>query len=128
MRELTFRRVLFHFFVSFLRSYVGDGRFHLESIMIANPTVPAFRYDPYDKKFTREVYDHGEMRSVRAQAVGDARKSLVGVGAGGEEKDGEGRGAWAVVLGTLGRQGNLSVLNVSFASRSLPFESPLHAS
>ena len=23
--------------------YFGDGRFHLESIMIANPTVPAFR-------------------------------------------------------------------------------------
>ncbi|KAL7414149.1 putative diphthamide synthesis protein-domain-containing protein [Mrakia frigida] len=96
--------------------YVGDGRFHLESIMIANPTVPAFRYDPYDKKFTREVYDHGEMRAVRAQAVGDARKSLVGVGAGGEEKAGEGRGAWAVVLGTLGRQGNLSVLNTVTSS------------
>ena len=116
--DLSFRRVSPP--LSLLRrsfdSYVGDGRFHLESIMIANPTVPAFRYDPYDKKFTREVYDHGEMRSVRAQAVGDARKSLVGVGAGGEEKDGEGRGAWAVVLGTLGRQGNLSVLNVSISS------------
>jgi len=24
--------------------YLGDGRFHLESIMIANPDVPAFRY------------------------------------------------------------------------------------
>ena len=95
-------------------SYVGDGRFHLESIMIANPSVPAFRYDPYDKKFTREIYDHTEMRDVRAQAVGDARKSLAHVAAGtGEEKEGEGRGAWAVVLGTLGRQGNLSVLNVS---------------
>ena len=27
--------------------YVGDGRFHLESIMISNPQIPAFRYDPY---------------------------------------------------------------------------------
>ncbi len=27
--------------------YVGDGRFHLESIMIANENVQAFRYDPY---------------------------------------------------------------------------------
>ena len=29
--------------------YVGDGRFHLESAMIANPTVQAYRYDPYSK-------------------------------------------------------------------------------
>jgi 2-(3-amino-3-carboxypropyl)histidine synthase len=96
-------------------SYVGDGRFHLESIMIANPTVPAFRYDPYDKKFTREIYDHAEMREVRAEAVGRARKSLVGSAAnpGGEAEEGKGSGAWAVVLGTLGRQGSVSVLNVS---------------
>lgn len=24
--------------------YLGDGRFHLESVMIANPRVPAYRY------------------------------------------------------------------------------------
>uniref|UniRef100_A0A803TVV4 2-(3-amino-3-carboxypropyl)histidine synthase subunit 1 n=1 Tax=Anolis carolinensis TaxID=28377 RepID=A0A803TVV4_ANOCA len=24
--------------------YLGDGRFHLESIMIANPSIPAYRY------------------------------------------------------------------------------------
>ena len=29
--------------------YLGDGRFHLESIMISNPDVPAYRYDPYSK-------------------------------------------------------------------------------
>lgn len=27
--------------------YVADGRFHLESIMIANPGVPAYKYDPH---------------------------------------------------------------------------------
>ena len=27
--------------------YLGDGRFHLESAMIANPKLRAFRYDPY---------------------------------------------------------------------------------
>ncbi|KPV78283.1 uncharacterized protein RHOBADRAFT_32925 [Rhodotorula graminis WP1] len=74
--------------------YVGDGRFHLESIMIQNPLVPAFRYDPYTKRLTRELYDHAEMREVRGQAVARARDSL----------------SWAVVLGTLGRQGNLRVL------------------
>ena len=71
--------------------------------MIANPTVPAFRYDPYSKKFTRETYEHQEMKSVRGDAVRAARKGLV-------EK---GSGSWAVLLGTLGRQGSLSVLRVS---------------
>lgn len=70
--------------------------------MIANPTVPAFRYDPYSKKFTRETYEHKEMRTVRGDAVRAAKKGLVAKGAG----------SWAVLLGTLGRQGSLSVLRV----------------
>ena len=70
--------------------------------MIANPTVPAFRYDPYSKKFTRETYEHTEMRAVRGDAVRKARQGL--------ERGGS--GSWAVVLGTLGRQGSLSVLKV----------------
>lgn len=80
--------------------YVGDGRFHLESIMIANPSVPAFRFDPYSKKFTREVYEHKEMRAIRGDAVRNARRNLVERGAD----------SWAILLGTLGRQGSLSVL------------------
>ncbi|KAI5453177.1 Diphthamide biosynthesis protein 1 [Naganishia albida] len=82
--------------------YVGDGRFHLESIMIANPSTPAFRYDPYDKKFTREGYEHEEMRELRGKAVRQARRN-VGL-------DRSGASGWSVVLGTLGRQGSLSVL------------------
>lgn len=80
--------------------YVGDGRFHLESIMIANPSVPAFRYDPYSKKFTREGYEHAEMRALRGDAVRTARQNL----------ESRGSASWAVLLGTLGRQGSLSVL------------------
>jgi len=72
--------------------------------MIANPSVPAFRYDPYSKKFTRETYEHKEMRSVRGDAVRAGKKNLM-------EK---GPGSWAVLLGTLGRQGSLSVLRVSY--------------
>ncbi|KAG8746794.1 Diphthamide biosynthesis protein 1 [Ceratobasidium sp. 414] len=75
--------------------YVGDGRFHLEAIMIANPAVPAFRYDPYSKKVTREGYDHAEMSAVRAQAVRSASASM------------EQGARWGVILGTLGRQGSL---------------------
>ncbi|KZO90490.1 hypothetical protein CALVIDRAFT_490323 [Calocera viscosa TUFC12733] len=95
--------------------YVGDGRFHLESIMIANPSVPAFRYDPYSKKLTRERYGHSEMRSIRGKAVETARRSLAWdepdpvpsqeVGAVEKEQVG-----WGLVLGTLGRQGNLQML------------------
>lgn len=33
-----------HSFSFPLGRYLGDGRFHLESIMIANPGIPAYRY------------------------------------------------------------------------------------
>lgn len=46
-------------------SYVGDGRFHLESIMIHNPSIDAFQYDPYSRKLTREKYDFDLMKSNR---------------------------------------------------------------
>ncbi|GAA97434.1 uncharacterized protein L969DRAFT_94483 [Mixia osmundae IAM 14324] len=85
--------------------YVGDGRFHLESIMIANPTVPAFRYDPYEKRLTLEQYDHEEMSHLRSDAVQTAAQSIEKISAA----PGQGAG-WGVVLGTLGRQGSLSVL------------------
>ena len=102
--------------------YLGDGRFHLESIMIANPRVPAFRYDPYTKRFMRELYDHAQMRRMRGDAVRTARASISAEGqdsasspdisaAAQSAQDGEeGRGAWGLILGTLGRQGSLSVL------------------
>ncbi|KAI5951854.1 DPH1 [Candida jiufengensis] len=70
--------------------YVGDGRFHLESSMIHNPEIPAYRYDPYDRKFTREYYDQKQMISVRKDAVLTTRKA---------RKIG-------LILGALGRQGN----------------------
>jgi hypothetical protein len=34
-----------------------ERRFHLEAIMIANPSIPAYRYDPYPRLLTRERYD-----------------------------------------------------------------------
>ncbi|EOR04847.1 hypothetical protein E3P92_00162 [Wallemia ichthyophaga] len=85
--------------------YIGDGRFHLESIMIANPAVPAFRYDPYSKKITREHYDHAEMRMIRSDAV-----ALAKGGSDAQHADNASTATWGVVLGTLGRQGSLKVL------------------
>ncbi|XP_029923458.1 2-(3-amino-3-carboxypropyl)histidine synthase subunit 1 [Myripristis murdjan] len=74
--------------------YLGDGRFHLESIMIANPDIPAYRYDPYSKVFSREYYDHEAMRASRRKAIEMASSAQ----------------RWGLILGTLGRQGSPKVL------------------
>ncbi|XP_037665889.1 2-(3-amino-3-carboxypropyl)histidine synthase subunit 1 isoform X2 [Choloepus didactylus] len=74
--------------------YLGDGRFHLESVMIANPTVPAYRYDPYSKVLSREHYDHELMQAARQEAIAAARSAQ----------------SWGLILGTLGRQGSLKIL------------------
>lgn len=51
--------------------YVGDGRFHLESMMIANPQLNDlfYSYDPYECKLTRESYDYVEMCRMRSAAI-----------------------------------------------------------
>ncbi|OBZ70167.1 Diphthamide biosynthesis protein 1 [Grifola frondosa] len=96
--------------------YLGDGRFHLESIMIANPSVPAFRYDPYSKKLTRERYNHGEMKMVRDQAVQAARRSIQALTPRSDDPkmtadlDKDQSPLWGVILGTLGRQGSFKQL------------------
>lgn len=98
-------------------SYLGDGRFHLESIMIANPSVPAFRYDPYSKKLTRERYDHREMQLVRDSAVQMARKSISAFSSTDRLSITHNPKEaipplWGVILGTLGRQGSFKQLQV----------------
>ncbi|OCH92901.1 Diphthamide synthesis [Obba rivulosa] len=94
--------------------YLGDGRFHLESIMIANPTVPAFRYDPYSKKLTRERYNHTEMRQLRHEAVQTARRSISTFAEPAADSNhhqpADSAPLWGVVLGTLGRQGSFKQL------------------
>lgn len=74
--------------------YIGDGRFHLEAAMIANPKLRAFKYDPYAKKLTEEFYDHERMLKTRHEAIQRAA----------------GTGKFGLVLGTLGRQGRPNVL------------------
>ncbi|XP_052872753.1 2-(3-amino-3-carboxypropyl)histidine synthase subunit 1 [Anopheles cruzii] len=74
--------------------YLGDGRFHLEAAMIANPSLEAYKYDPYEKRFTRELYDHETMRRNRKQAIDAARDAT----------------CFGLILGTLGRQGSTKVL------------------
>ena len=100
--------------LTFFGSYLGDGRFHLESIMIANPEIPAFRYDPYSKKLTRERYDHREMQTMRDDAVQSARKSLALLSEQPSHPTSVTSSSplWGVILGTLGRQGNLKQMQV----------------
>lgn len=74
--------------------YVGDGRFHLESIMIHNPDIPAYKYDPYNREFTREEYGFEEMHGLRRDAIAVAKNA---------KKIG-------LILGALGRQGNNGTL------------------
>jgi len=74
--------------------YVGDGRFHLESAMIQNPRLAAYRYDPYSRKFTREGYNHAELHALRRDAISAARRAK----------------KFGLILGTLGRQGNPNTL------------------
>ncbi len=88
--------------------YLGDGRFHLESAMIHNPTIPAYRYDPYSRKLTRELYDHKEMHGLRRDAI----------------KSAKGAKKWGLILGSLGRQGNphtMGMIEKKLHERGIPF-------
>ena len=50
------------------------------------------RYDPYEKKFTEEFYDHELMRKNRKEAIEKAAAA----------------DKWGVILGTLGRQASMN--------------------
>jgi 2-(3-amino-3-carboxypropyl)histidine synthase len=74
--------------------YLADGRFHLESIMISNPLVPAYQYDPFSKQLLRQYYEFDKMIEMRSKSIEVARHAKrVGI-----------------ILGTLGRQGSPAVL------------------
>ncbi|KAK4241385.1 putative diphthamide synthesis protein-domain-containing protein [Achaetomium macrosporum] len=88
--------------------YLGDGRFHLESIMIQNPGIPAYRYDPYSRKLTHETYGHDEMQDVRRDAIRKAKTAK----------------KWGLILGSLGRQGNphtMALIETKLRQMGVPF-------
>ncbi|KAL4992279.1 Diphthamide biosynthesis protein 1 [Aspergillus falconensis] len=88
--------------------YLGDGRFHLESAMIHNPSIPAYRYDPYSRTLSRESYDHTEMHTLRRDAIATARSAK----------------KWGIILGSLGRQGNphtMAMIESHLNDRGIPF-------
>lgn len=77
--------------------FVADGRFHLEALMIANPMVETFKYNPYNKEITKEYYDFKKMVCLRENEIFKSRKAI------------SSGGIFGLILGTLGRQGNPSV-------------------
>lgn len=88
--------------------YLGDGRFHLESAMIHNPSIHAYRYDPYSRRLTRELYDHDEMHGLRRAAIHSAKSAK----------------KWGLILGSLGRQGNphtMSMIEKMLDERGIPY-------
>ena len=80
--------------------FLSDGRFHLESIMIANPQIAErdgfFRYNPYDNRITKEEYNTGLMHQIRQKAIAIAQTKY--------DK------TWCIILSTLGRQGNVRII------------------
>lgn len=74
--------------------FVADGRFHLESVLIHNPGINAYQYNPYKKILTSESYDIEKMKSIRKDAVENAATAK----------------KFGLILGTLGRQGNTNLL------------------
>ncbi|CRG88934.1 Diphthamide biosynthesis protein 1 [Talaromyces islandicus] len=88
--------------------YLGDGRFHLESAMIHNPSIPAYRYDPYSRVLSRETYEHEEMHNLRRDAIKSAKSAK----------------KWGIILGALGRQGNphtMTLIERYLQDQGIPF-------
>lgn len=81
---------------------VADGRFHLEALMMANPHLNGrfFRYDPFTQRLTSESFDYEELARQRTDSLELARRLL-------DDKDKN----VCIILGTLGRQGNVPLLN-----------------
>lgn len=75
--------------------FVADGRFHLEATMIANPHIPAYRYDPFMQRMSLEKYDHDLMLQIRNESIERARSGR----------------SFGLILSMLGRQGTPSILN-----------------
>lgn len=74
--------------------YIGDGRFHLESAMIQNPSLNYYKYCPFTRKLTKEFYNYNLMVQQRNSQINKFYKS---------ENIG-------IILGSLGRQGNRKIM------------------
>ncbi|EDO08159.1 diphthamide biosynthesis protein 2-related domain containing protein [Babesia bovis T2Bo] len=74
--------------------FVADGRFHLESALIHNPGIPAYRFDPFQKTVTEESYDVAALHATRGDTINQARAAR----------------SVCIVRSMLGRQGNVNIM------------------
>eukprot|EP00340_Litonotus_pictus_P002945 CAMPEP_0170513976 /NCGR_PEP_ID=MMETSP0209-20121228/545_1 /TAXON_ID=665100 ORGANISM="Litonotus pictus, Strain P1" /NCGR_SAMPLE_ID=MMETSP0209 /ASSEMBLY_ACC=CAM_ASM_000301 /LENGTH=242 /DNA_ID=CAMNT_0010797857 /DNA_START=541 /DNA_END=1269 /DNA_ORIENTATION=+ len=75
--------------------FICDGRFHMESLMISNPQMTFYQYDPFLKQLSLEQYDTQLMMKTRKDIISKCFKAKrVGI-----------------IFGTLGRQGNEGILS-----------------
>jgi 2-(3-amino-3-carboxypropyl)histidine synthase len=76
--------------------FICDGRFHMESAMIANPDATFYQYNPFTKILSLEQYDVDLMKDVRMNMITKSKLcKTVGI-----------------IFGILGRQGNPDILEV----------------
>ena len=74
--------------------FICDGRFHMESVMIQNPSFIFYQYNPFNHRFTIEEYDHKAMKKIRFDQIEKFKKAKY----------------FGIIFGTLGRQGNPLIL------------------
>ena len=99
--------------------FVADGRFHPEAVLIQNPALPLYRYDPYAKSLTRERCAHARPPTLMVVCPlppdSFSSHSVVPHSCRYEHarmhalrraaiETAKGAKRWGVVLGTLGRQ------------------------
>ncbi len=77
--------------------FICDGRFHMESAMIANHDFTFYQYNPFLKILSLEKYDVELMKKIRKEMINRC-KDCKTVG---------------IIFGILGRQGNPEILSVS---------------
>jgi len=75
--------------------FLSDGRFHIESTMLYNPTQKYYQYNPYNRRLTLERYGYKEMQQLRLTAINVAKNAQ----------------KFGLIFGTLGRQGSPELLS-----------------
>ena len=74
--------------------FVCDGRFHMESVMIQNPNMIFYQYNPFTHYLSLEEYDYDLMKKIRFGQIEKFKKCNY----------------FGIIFGTLGRQGNPVIL------------------
>ncbi|KAK6588140.1 diphthamide synthesis [Cryptosporidium xiaoi] len=87
--------------------FISDGRFHLESAMIQNPSKKFFLYDPFSKKITREGYNYDLLHDMRKSAIISSYKKMSG---NMKDKIIKNHVIVGIFFSTLGRQGSFMIV------------------